>query len=142
MLKRCDLKSGRLLMSRVECSILGPAFPKIRRIIAPANKPVLYSALFNLQMTVCRLFAIGKVSTTDIGEDYDKSQSVRPAKFGVDRIRRGRPWPNPKPGGFSSQGPRPRNHRRLDRDVGRLQPCARHDPAQGHLQETRRQGRT
>jgi hypothetical protein len=34
---------------------------------------VVYSALFHLQMTVCQQLAIGKVSTTDIGEDHDKS---------------------------------------------------------------------
>jgi len=33
---------------------MGSPFPKIRRIIAPANGPVLYSALFNLQKTVCQ----------------------------------------------------------------------------------------
>jgi hypothetical protein len=41
-------------MAHIECSIMGSHFPKIRRIIAPANKLVLYSLLFNLQMSVCQ----------------------------------------------------------------------------------------
>jgi hypothetical protein len=36
--------------------------------IARANKPVLYSTLFNLHLAVCQQLATGRVSTTDKGD--------------------------------------------------------------------------
>src|SRR5262245_43427259 len=56
--------------------------------IAPPDKPVLYSPMFHLQMTVRQqphMSATGRVSTTDKGEDHDQSQSFSPAQFRVDR---------------------------------------------------------
>src|SRR5215510_6465178 len=97
-------------MARVRCPIMGSHFPKIRRIIAPANGPVIYSSLYNLQTTVCERphgSATSRVSTTNKGEDHDKSQSVSHAQFCVDRRNWRRPCPKPKPGDLSDQRPRP-----------------------------------
>jgi hypothetical protein len=62
--------------SSVRCPILGSLFPitearlkTLGGIIAPLSKPVLYSTLFKLQMTVCQQLATGRVSTTYKGEN-------------------------------------------------------------------------
>src|SRR5262245_29289404 len=68
------------------------------RIIAPTNKPVVYSTRFHLKMSVCKSLTQRNqlLSATNEGEDYDKSQSDSPVRFRVDCEHWRSHCPNPK----------------------------------------------